>query len=405
MLLHNDVWKDRTLLFLTATLTSTLLVWGSLRNLTPWRLPDALRLIARALRAKLPARFFTFLPWFLLVLVVSFAVVRGLNDSMLMHVRLPRDFKGTTVAAGIRYLGHGGVLAVPLVFIAKLRTPLSSAINTFTALTLVAGAALPLYAWAKSRLGSFPAFVVALLYLSFPPLLTVVAKSVLPLGCAALFFFVAAQAWEKRKFALAIVVTLFMLAVHEQSAFWLLCLCVYLARKEPASRLFPVLVLAPIAYFIGIGGWLLPSFGTDPYGEGFHGLWSTPSPGMLSALLTLFKNPVYVLARFSEQRAFTFWFLMLVPFAMMPLRGRLWLLWALPFTWFGIVAIGRFPDPSLSHPSVAHFVVMGFVAAVTALESIRREQGKARVWAALLTWVFAIVPCIYQFGCLWLSPL
>jgi hypothetical protein len=127
---------------------------------------------------------------------------------------------------------------------------------------------------------------------------------------------------------------------------------------------------------------------------------------MLSALGVLLDNPVYALGRFSDQRDFTFWLLALVPFALLPLRNRSWVLWLLPFFWFGVVALGHIPDQSLTHPSVAHLVVMGFVAAVTLLESIKHgECGKRRLWATLLTWLFALAPCVYQFGCSWFVPM
>ena len=404
MLLHDGLWKGRTLLFLVATLTATMVVWGSLRNLSSFDLRGDARLLVQAIRERLPVRLMAALRWGVLLLAVAFVIGHSLASSELVAARSFRGHPALTLSSAFHQLGHGGFLGLPFVLVAKFRAP--GAVNSFVFLVLIAGAALPLYVWAKSRLATGPALLVALFYLSFPSLLTAGAKSALPLGAGAVFFFIAAQAWERRRYVVACFATLLMLGIHEQTALWLVCLVVYLAQKQPNSRLFPLLVLAPIAYFAWVGGVVLPGFGVEPYGEGFRGLWSAKTPGLLPALFTLIDNPVHALNRFVEQRDMLFWLLAFVPFGLLPLRDKRWVLWCLPFLWFGVVALGHFPDASLTHFSVAHFIVMGFVAVVTALESIKRgERGKERLWASLLTWGFALVPCVYQLGCPWLSPL
>jgi uncharacterized membrane protein len=279
-------------------------------------------------------------------------------------------------------------------------------INSFVVLTLIFGAAFPLYAWTKSRLSTLPALLVALAYLSFPSLLTAGVAQALPLGAAAGFFFLAITAWEQRRYAVAAVATVFMVSVHEQTVFWLVVVGVYLAQRGRPLRLFPLAAFGLLAYFSWVAARLLPGFGFEPYGERFHGLWSVNTPGLLPALRTVFDNPVHALMKLSEQRDMTVWLLLMVPFALLPLRDKRWVLWVLPFILFGLVALGHPPDASLTHPSIAHFIVLGFVAAVSALESMRHgDGGNARVWAALLTWLFALVPCVHQFGCAWLAPL
>jgi hypothetical protein len=116
-------------------------------------------------------------------------------------------------------------------------------------------------------------------------------------------------------------------------------------------------------------------------------------------------NPAHALVRFAEQREIVFWLLILVPLALIPLRSRMWLLWFAPFLWFSVVCTGRLPGTSLNIPGIAHLVVLGFAAQLLALEQLlARGTDKAHFRAALGAWVFALVPCVYQSGCLWLSP-
>jgi hypothetical protein len=404
LLLHGTLWKGKTLLFLVATLTATLLVYGSLRNVQPWQLGSELRLVFQSIRRRTSERFAGFVPWLILGISIFFVLRHQLTNE---DFAVAREYHGRQIAtyqAALRQMGHGGFLGVPFILIAKFRQP--GTFNSVIVLFAISAASLPLYAWAKNRLATLPSLLVALAYLSFPSLLTAGVKEPLPLGVAAAFFFLAVYAWEKHRYLLATLAALFMLFVHEQTAFWLLGVGVCLAQKQRPLKWFSIVGFLLLAYFFWIALSYLPGIGLETYGKNFHSLWAGKERGIIPAILTVFVNPVHALMKLADQKDLLVWLLLVVPFALLPLFDKRWVLWVMPFTWFGIVMTGHFPTPTLTQSSVTHFVVMGFVAVISVLESVRREKdGKARQWAALLTWAFALVPCIYQFGCAWLSPL
>jgi hypothetical protein len=404
MLFHGTLWKGKTLLFLVATLTSTLLVYGSLRNFQPWQVCSELRLIFQSIRRRTSERWVALVPWVVLGVSIFFVLRHQLTNE---DFTVAREYHGRHVAtyqAALRQLGHGGFFGVPFVLITQLRQP--GTFNSAWVLFAISAAALPLYAWAKNRLATLPSLLVALAYLSFPSLLTAGVKEPLPLGVAAAFFFLAVWAWEKHRYLLAALAAMCMLSIHEQTAFWLLAVGVYLAQKQRPFKCFGVVGFFFLAYFFWIALRFLPGIGIETYGKDFHSLWAGKEHGIIPAIVTVFVNPVHALMKLADQKDLLVWLLLVVPFALLPLFDKRWVLWVMPFTWFGIVATGHFPNATLTQSSVTHFVVMGFVAVISVLESLRRDpDGKARLWAALLTWGFALVPCVYQFGCAWLSPL
>jgi hypothetical protein len=77
-----------------------------------------------------------------------------------------------------------------------------------------------------------------------------------------------------------------------------------------------------------------------------------------------------------------------------------------PFLFFGVMGMSTYPSARPHHSSVGHFVVLGLMATLGALEARKREQpGHSGIRAALFTWVFALVPAVYHLGALWLAPL
>jgi len=404
LLFQSEMWKGKTELFLGATLICTLVVYGSLRAFVLPTASESVRRLSDVTRASTPAFIVRYLPWVVLVLVCSFAVSHTMRVELPKHVPQVLPVAPTTMLGAIRQLASASVLAVPFVTQGFLRS--HAEFSRFVTLTLVVFGSLPLFAWARIHLGTVASLVVAGCYLTFPHLLAPGQHAVLPMGAAALFFFTAAYAFEKRRTTFAILASILALLVHEQVAFWLVCFGVYLSYRRPSFLSARLLVVVPLAYFSWVAFSLLPGLRIETYGAALHSLWSGREPGLSTLLVTLVTNPAHALRRLSGEREAIFWLQMLVPFALLPLRSKTWLLWLSPFVLFGVVAQGHFPRDNLTHPTVAHFIVMGFAAAITTLSEIRRgKEGRSRFAAALIAWCFALAPTVYQLGCIWLPAL
>lgn len=403
LLMHGKMWEGKPLLFLVTTLTCTLIAYGSLRSISLSATSVDVRRVFRFIDSSLPVRLTAWAPWVVLAAFMAAVVAAAVGSlptppSVAQHVSTASSFH-----QAIRVLGHGGLLAVP--FVSSGKFVVGSSLHHLVFLLLTAMAALPLYAWASKRVGRGMALGLAVFYLSFPPLLSVGGRAPLSLGVAAGCFFSAAYAWESRRYWMAAIATLLMLLVHEQTAAWLLCLCVYwgIEQRRHAS-VAPWLAAALVGYFVAVGWVVLPAIGVEPYGDKMRSLWAASTPGMGSALETLFANPARALSRWCEQRDLVFWLSVIVPFAFFPIKGKTWFLWAIPFAWFGVVATGHTPPPTLTEPTISHFIVMGFAAAVTTLDGLTRSGRRGLAWATWLTWAFALLPCVQRAGCLWQAP-
>jgi hypothetical protein len=402
LLLQERLWKGKTFLFLAANFACSLLVWAATRHLDDLRGWSSFREMARFAEERIPARVRGWAPVVVLIAAVCWVVYRGMQGDGIPNARPLRDLSTLTWIGGFKRLGHGGILSLPFVL-----PPLGrwgAKLAALSSLVLVASAAIPIFLLCRRRFGAFSALIVALGYLSLPEHLLVSVGNALPLGAAAVFFFWAVHAWERKRplaFALA---TVLMLAVHEQTATWLLCFGIHVAYRERNGKGAIWLASFAALYFSVLAFVVLPRLGVDTYDAKFRSLLLNETPGLSAFVGALLTNPAHALLRFCGQTELEFWLVLFVPLALLPLRSPHWVLWLCPFFLFGVLGIASYPGVRPSHSSVAHFIVLGFMAAVGGLEALRCEE-RSRFRGALLTWIFALVPSIYHLGTLWLEPL
>jgi hypothetical protein len=413
VLFHPTLWKTRTLMFLLTTGIATLVVWWAVR-VTQRGLRRGVVLsvlsdfgcITAYLKGIVPLKLRVLAPLLVIGVVVLYVVTHGV---WLDPTAVPKGTGDPPVTVhslrqAFLILGHGGWLGVPIAMLKFLRPP-GHAHIFFWALC-VSSAAFPLYIWTKGHLGAWIALIVSLIYLSLPALRTVGRSDVLPLGVAAGLFFLATIAWERKRFATAIIISLLTVGVHEQATLWFICLGVYLAGFRESAALGHRLALGSAIYFAVVALLILPQLGFDPYHDAFHGLWGNKAVGLVETLKVALTNPVFVLTRWLDLQGLEFWLALFVPFAFLPIAGRNWLLWVMPGVLFAIVAPGRIPSIPASTGATAHFIVLGFAASITTLARLRiAARTRHHANAALVAWVFALVPCAYQLGGIWLPAL
>jgi hypothetical protein len=412
-LLHPTLWKTRTPMFLIATGFVALVAWWStrvtqkgLRRCTNRSRPSDFERIVAYASTSVPLKLKLLAPMLVLGAAVLYVVTRGVWMDSAAVRRLTGDppLAVHSLRQAFQMMGHGGWVGIPVVVLRFLRPP-SHAHLFFWALC-TSSAAFPLYFWVRRNLGVGIALLLSLCYLSMPALRTVGRDDVFPVGVAAGLFFLAALEWERKSYGLAIVMTLLTVGIHEQAALWFTCLGIYLGCFPDSACLGRRLALASLVYFAAVAFLLLPHLGFDPYKSAFKGLWGYKAVGLIDTLVVTVTNPAYVLTRWIDLQGLSYWLAVFVPFAFLPIAGRNWLLWAMPGVLFAVVAAGRTPSVPVTAAGTAHFVVLGFAASITTLARLRAAaQTRQHANAALVAWVFALVPCTYQLGGLWLPAL
>jgi hypothetical protein len=412
LLLHPTLWKTRSLMFLIVTGTATLISWwavrvmhkGQKRRSPPVSATSDWYSIFAYVARSLPAKLRAIAP----LLVIGIALIYVIARGIWLDVLLPPASEPPVAIHSLRQAfliqGHGGWLSILVVALTFLRPP-GHAHIFFWALC-IASAAFPLYFWARPHLGKPIALIVALIYLSMPMLRTVGRVEVFPIGIAAGFFFLSAAAWDRKRIGSALALTLLTVGLHEQAALWFTCYGMYLVGSRQSAGVGRWLAVGGVAYFSVIAFLLLPELGLEPYRGAFKGLWGNKPVGLFGTLVVSLTNPGYVLARWTDLQGLTFWLALLVPFAFLPIASKNWLLWMMPGVMFGIVAFGRVPSVPASAGALAHFLVLGFTASVLTLAHLRADVAKRNHGsAAVYAWIFAMVPCAFQLGGLWLPAL
>ncbi|MGC4064614.1 MAG: DUF2079 domain-containing protein [Polyangiaceae bacterium] len=329
LLLQERLWKGKTFLFLSATLACSLLVWAATRRLDEIRVWNSLREMVRFVGERIPSRMRGWGPILALLVIVSWVVYRGMQGDVVSGVRPARELSSLTWLGGLKRLGHGGILSLPFVLHPMGRA--AAKLAALSSLVLVASAAIPIFMLCRRRFGVPSAFIVALAYLSLPQHLLVASGTELSLGAAAVFFFWAVHAWERKRPVAFVLATLLMLAIHEQTATWLVCLGIHLAYRERNAKGAIWLASFGAAYFAVLAFVVLPRLGVDTYDAKFRSLLLNESPGLTAFFGTLVTNPAHVLLRFCGQTELEFWLILFVPLSLLPLRSPHWLLWLSPF--------------------------------------------------------------------------
>ena len=413
VLLHPTLWRTRTLMFLLTTAMVSIVAWSAFRLTQKAAFqrreasgPSDFEQLSGYVTRLTPPRLRLLLPLLVIAVGVIYIITRGVWLDPTAVPRLVGDppVGVHSVRQAFVILGHGGWLGVPIVALKFLRPPGHAHIFFWS--LCIATAAFPLYLWAKSHLGSKIALIVASCYLCMPTLRTIGRQEVLPLGLAAGLFFLAAPQWERKRYESALVVSLLTLGVNEQAAWWFCCLGLYFATNEGTRTAGHWLVAGAIAYFVLIAGLVLPYLGVDAYHGSFKGLWGSRAVGLFETLRVAVTNPAYVLARWFELQGLLFWLVLFVPFAFLPLVARNWLLWLAPGVVFAVVGVGHLAGMPVTTGAAAHFIVLGFAAAVTTLTRLSKTAAtRQQASAAVLAWVFAVIPCVYQLGAIWLPAL
>ena len=273
---------------------------------------------------------------------------------------------------------------------------------------LMGGAAIPLYLVARKYLKPWLSCLVALWYVSYPPLhgSNLYDFHYPPLAPFFLWFtlyFVLA-----RKNVWAIVFTVLTLSVREDVSLGLMIFGILLMLTDRRPRAGLLLAVTGAAYFVAMKLIIMPiqRGGQEAFLYMFSGLLPEGGRGFGGVLKTVIGNPAFTLGVVLERDKLIYLLEIFLPLAFFPLRRPIGLLFCIPGFFLTLLSTGYRPLYQISFQYTAHWTAYLFIAVIVNLSWLGREaarrphEGTAwkRAWVAAIS--LAMLVTTYQLGAL-----
>lgn len=268
---------------------------------------------------------------------------------------------------------------------------------------LMGSAAIPLFLFARRRIGPGVALVVAVAYLMHPALQqsNLFEAHYVKFGLP----FVWALLWlvDSGRNKWAIFFAALTLSVREDVAAWVVMIGLWAAVSGRSLRLGLGLTAGASIYVVLMKLVIMPKVGGgDSLMFMYQGLLPDGKTSFAWVLATALSNPSFVVNLLIEEQKLTFLAQLIVPLGLLPLRHRL--------GWFALIPGGIFCLLATKYPPLTdihfqyspHFLAFLFPALVFTFEAIASSHGPGAVRAeraklvAIL--IMALVPTSYQFG-------
>jgi uncharacterized membrane protein len=267
-------------------------------------------------------------------------------------------------------------------------------------------AAVPLYLFARSRIGRWAASLLAVLYVLYPPVhgSNLYDFHYLPLGV----FFLWLTLWlidagHYKWGALAVILTL---SVREDIAADLTIMGAFLIVVGRRPRAGVVVTVVAAIYFLLIKMVIMPRFlhGSESFIHQWQGLVPAGGRGYSGVLMTVLGNPVYTLTSLLEADKFLYLVQIGAPFCFFVWRRPIGFFVSLPGFFFTLLSTKYPPLVQISFQYTAHWTAFLFVAFVACLEWVRRPRHpgdsfgfqRQRTWLAVTC--FCTLLTSYQYG-------
>lgn len=271
---------------------------------------------------------------------------------------------------------------------------------------MIGGAAIPLYLWARSRIGRWAASLLAVVYVLYPPVhgSNLYDFHYLPLGV----FFLWLTLWlvDAGRYwwgALAVILTL---SVREDVAADLTIIGAFLlvAGRRPRAGLVVTLVAG--AYFLTMKMFVMPKFlqGSESFLHQWAALVPPGGRGYSGVLMTVLGNPVFTLTSLLEPDKFLYMVQIGAPLCFLAWRKPIGFFLSLPGFFFTLLSTKYPPLVQISFQYTAHWTAFVFVAFVACLEWLRQPKfhgdvlgwRRQRVWLSVVC--FTTLLTSYQYG-------
>jgi uncharacterized membrane protein len=271
---------------------------------------------------------------------------------------------------------------------------------------LIGGAAIPLFLFARNRLGSYQGALLAGMYLFYAPLhgANLYDFHYPPLGIG--FVLWVAYLVDVGKYRWAILPLLLSLSVREDMALSIFVVGAYflLSRTKPRAGL--------ALSVIGIGYFVIMKMGVMPYmRDGEHAfVWFYKDlipkggpEGFSGVLLSIIGNPGYTVGTLLKSAKIKYFLQVLVPFVFLPFRRPIGFVFCIPGMVMTLLS-SRGASYDIGFQYTTHWALEMFIASVVVLTMIKAptspadQRGGTRVWSWLIALTLAMAATSYQHG-------
>jgi uncharacterized membrane protein len=273
--------------------------------------------------------------------------------------------------------------------------------------TLIGGAALPLYLFARRHVGDWVACLVSWVCLLYAPMHGSNLYDFHYLPFAPFFLWLTLWLVEARKDRWAALAVFLTLANREDMSLLLVFIGLYLIIAGERPKAGVVITVVAAIYFVVVKMMLMPHFlhGYSAYINQYEGLLPEGDHGFGGILKTVFGNPTFTLGGFLEQEKILYLLLIMVPIAFFAWRRPIGAFLSLPGFVFTMLATKYPPLIQISFQYTAYWTAFLFIAVVANLAWLRRNEQVSvspQARASRLAWLVAIVAATlatsYQFG-------
>jgi uncharacterized membrane protein len=276
----------------------------------------------------------------------------------------------------------------------------------FLQAALIGTAAIPLYLWGRLHIGNWPAAIVAVAYLFYPPLhgsnlYDFHYPPLAPFFVWWLLYFL--QVGRDRWAAVFFVIAL---SVREDIAAGLLVLGLHTALFGGRARAGLLITVVAGIYFSLVKFVVMPSFHGEKqtYVRYFKDMLPPGEEGYTGVIKTLVGNPAYSVQQLLTAPKIEYLLRLLAPLAFLPLRRVGGYLLLVPGILFTLVSAGYVPLLSTHFQYTAHWTLYLLPGVVLGLAHLGRRRDPhdeariARFQGALAALVVVVLAASYQDG-------
>ena len=429
MLFEWQIWKGRDIQFLVIAAVTGLatqrLFYRSLAEPSLFRPTSGAIATARQRTADALHRWSTWLPWVLVISLFffyasyfSFYTLRNhwnlgtsaydmaIEDNVVFNAMRGELLKASPIFGpeGTHLGHHATFFAYVLVPIYAL-APRAETLLIIQA-TLIGAAVIPLFLFARNRLGAYQAAAIAAMYVFYAPLHggNLYDFHYPPLGIG--FVFWLAYLVDIGKYRWAVIPLLLSLSVREDIALSVCVLGAYFLLSNTRPRAGLALSLIGLGYFVIMKMGVMPLFrdGKSTFVWYYEKLVPEGGPGGFGGVLvTIFGNAGYTLGTLLDAEKIKYFLQVMVPFVFLPFRRPIVLVFCLPGLLMTLLAT-RSALYNIGFQYTTHWALEMFLASVVVLTMIKEptqlgdQHGETRVRSWLIALALAMAATSYQHG-------